>query len=431
MKRGTHKTSPLNFIVIFNDDLGYGDLSCYGNPTIRTPNLDRMAAEGCKFTQFYVAASVCTPSRAALLTGCYPKCVGLHKQVLYPDATTGLHPDEVTIADILKSRGYATGCIGKWHLGHHEKFLPTRQGFDHFFGIPYSNDMSAKEQKKLEAQSLPHVPDYQFTLPVMNSEEVIETDPDQSQFTCRFTREAVRFIKNNVNNPFFLYLAHPMPHIPLYASDGFQGRSTRGPYGDVIEELDWSTGELLRTLKELDIDDRTLVIFTSDHGPWAEYKTLGGSAGPLRGSKGTTFEGGMRVPCIMRWPGTIPAGKICTELVTSMDLLPTIASLSQASPPENRVIDGKNITALLQHPETAKSPHDTMVYYNTDGMLEAIRQGKWKLFLKGPALYDLHADISEQWDLSEKHADIVKDLTQLAKDFEAAMDKDLRPAGKL
>lgn len=412
-----------NFVVIFLDDVGYGDLSSFGNPTIRTPNLDRMAAEGTKFTQFYVASPVCTPSRAALMTGCYPKRVGLHEGVLFPHSNTGMHPDEITIADMLKNKNYATACIGKWHLGHHPKFLPTRQGFDYFYGIPYSNDMSEKEQKLMGNF------DYHYKLPLYRNEEIVEVEPDQTYFTRQFTEEAVSFIRKNKQEPFFLYLAHPMAHIPLYASPEFQGKSTREKYGDTLEEIDWSVGQILGTLKSLDLEKNTLVIFTSDNGPWLQFKTDGGSAGPLRGGKGTTFEGGMREPCIMRWPGVIPSGKICTEIVTTMDILPTFAHLAGIDAPSDRIIDGKNILSLLKEPETAKSPHHYFFYYAKKGGLEAVREGKWKYNIKNGTLYNLHADISEKWDVAEQHPDIVKRLKNVMLDFDAKMDREKRPVG--
>ena len=298
-----------NFIIIFTDDQGYGDLGCYGNPTINTPNLDKMASEGCKLTQFYGGSSVCTPSRAALMTGCYPKRVGPHKGVLFQHSSTGLNPSEETIPEILKQKNYATGMIGKWHLGHHKKFLPVNQGFDYYYGYPYSNDMSAKEQMKMQNKKR------KGRLPLMRNTEVLEWDPEQSKTTKSFTKEAINFIKKSKDNPFFLYFAHPQPHIPLYRSKGFEYVSTRGTYGDVIQEIDWSVGEILKTLKEEGIDDNTMVIFTSDNGPWKKFKTHGGSSGPLREGKGTTYEGGQREPFIVRWPGKVPAPVQAVQLV--------------------------------------------------------------------------------------------------------------------
>ena len=279
-----------NVIIIFADDLGYGDLGCYGNPTIRTPNLDLMAQEGMKFTQFYVPSPVCSPSRSALLTGCYPKRVSLHKHVLFPNYDYGINKDEVLLSEMLKKKGYKTAIYGKWHLGHQKEFLPLQHGFDEYYGIPFSNDMSRKEQ--VEAGNL----EYKYFLPLISGNDTIELDPDQSQFTRDFTLKAVDFIKSNSKNNFFVYLPHPMPHIPIYASDAFQN-SKRGDYGNTIEEIDWSVGKILKVLKDEGISNNTLVIFTSDNGPWLKYKTRGGSAGPLRDGKGTTWEGGMREPC--------------------------------------------------------------------------------------------------------------------------------------
>ncbi len=422
---GVSDKNPPNIIIIFPDDMGYGDIGCFGNPVIRTPNLDKMASEGTKFTQFYVAASVCTPSRAALLTGCYPKRVGLHKKVLYPHTETGLHPDETTLAEILKKRGYSTACVGKWHLGHHKKFLPGRQGFDHFYGIPYSNDMSEKEQKLLGNNNYP------YKLPLMKNEEVLEVEPDQSRFTREFTEDAVKFINRNKNNPFFLYLAHPMPHIPIYASEDFKDKSIRGKYGDTIEEIDWSVGEVRKALESNDISNNTLVIFTSDNGPWLRFKANGGSAGPFRGGKATTFEGGMRVPCIMAWPGIIPAGEVCTGLTTAMDIYPTVASITGSRIPGDTKIDGKNINQLLENPKTGRSPNDTFYYYSNLGELEAVRKGKWKYNIKHNSLYDLNTDIGEKRNISDKHPDLVYELKSKMLKFDEQLEKEARPAGTL
>ncbi len=337
------KTSLPNIIIIFTDDQGYGDLASYGNAEMNTPNTDRMAAEGMRFTDFYVAAGVCTPSRAALLTGCYPKRISLAYRVIFPYSTTGLNPKEITIADMLREQGYATGIFGKWHLGHHLPFLPTRQGFDYYFGIPYSNDMAHLNYQ--------HADDFLVgTLPLFRNEEVIETDPDQRYLTRRFTEEAINFITSHRDEPFFVYLPHVMPHLPIASSHHFEGQSEYGLYGDVIEELDWSVGQILNHLEILGLDDNTLVIFTSDNGAqqwegeggwvWTPDRigrpTRGdvtyphGSNGPLRGAKNSTWEGGMRVPFIIRWPGKIPAGSVSGELVTAMDILPTIARLTGA-----------------------------------------------------------------------------------------------------
>jgi len=404
---GSEPLEKPNFIVIFTDDQGYQDVGCFGAVGFETPNLDRMAAEGAKFTDFYAAAPICSPSRAALLTGCYPPRVSIPR-VLFPGDKIGLNLSEITIAEVLKSRGYATCCVGKWHLGDVPKFLPTRQGFDYYFGLPYSNDM--KPPKSLCPG-----------LPLIEGEEPIEFDPDQNLLTKRYTEKAIEFIRKNKDRPFFVYLAHTMPHIPLGVSEEFRGKSERGLYGDVIMELDWSVGQILKTLKELGLDERTLVIFTSDNGPWLSKGKNGGSAKPLRDGKFSTYEGGMREPCIMRWPGRIPAGMVCSEIATTMDFLPTLARLAGAELPKDRIIDGKDIYALMTKPG-AKTPYEAFFYY-FENQLEAVRSGKWKLILEHKrgkrtfalALYDLEKDISEQNDVSDKHPEVVRRLTKLAE----------------
>jgi arylsulfatase len=413
-----------NFVIIFTDDQGYADVGCFGAKGFETPNLDRMAAEGAKFTDFYSAAPVCTPARAALLTGCYSMRVSIPR-VLFPRDNIGLNPDEITIADILKTRGYATCCIGKWHLGHLPEFLPTRQGFDYYFGIPYSNDMNP--------------------VVLVEGEQTIERKPDQSQLTRRYTEKAIQFIAKNRDRPFFLYLPHTMPHIPLYASDRFKGRSKQGLYGDVIMELDWSVGQILNTLAVLGLDERTLVIFTSDNGPWLSKGAHGGSAKPLRDGKFATYEGGMREPCIMRWPGKIPAGSTCSEIATTMDFLPTFAKLAGARVPADRIIDGKDISALMTNPK-AKTPYKALFYY-FETQLGAVRCGKWKLILERKrgkktipaALYNLKRDIAEQNDVSAQHPAIVQRLSALADKIRedigdsvtGVTGKNVRPAGRV
>ncbi len=412
---------PPNFVIIFTDDQGYGDIGVYGATGFRTPNLDRMASEGVRFTDFYVAAPVCTPSRAALLTGSHPVRVGLGHRVLFPYSDTGLHSDEITIAEILKERGYATGSIGKWHLGHHRKFLPTRQGFDDYFGIPYSNDMGNHNYRREKMISPP--------LPILRNEARIEQHPDQAQLTRRYTGEAVRFIRDHKDEPFFLYLPHSMPHRPLAASARFEGRSALCLYGDVIEEIDWSVGEVLEALREAGIDEHTLVIFTTDNGatiqPWPRRGYRSGSNGPLRGGKNTTWEGGMRVPCIMRWPGKIPAGRVQTELATAMDFLPTAANLAGAAMPTDRVLDGKDIWPLMSMQAGAETPHEAFSFYR-DERLQAVRGGPWKLHVyrpqwgegasnRQPMLFNLDDDIGERHDLAASHARIVERLLGLAE----------------
>jgi len=387
-----HADRPPNFIVILCDDLGYQDVGCFGSPLISTPNADRMATEGMRFTDFYAAAPVCTPTRAALMTGCYPVRVGLPSVINYR-STVGINSEEITIAELLKTRGYATACIGKWHLGWQRQFLPTRHGFDCYYGIPYSNDMSYED----------------FPVPLMRNEEIIEQPAVQETLTERYTEEAVKFITKHKDEPFFLYLPHTFPHVPLHASDRFKGKSKRGLYGDVVECIDWSTGQILDALKRLGLDGNTLVVFTSDNGPWTVKAEIGGCALPLRSGKGTTWEGGMRVPCIMRWPGHIPAGTACSETSSVMDFYPTLAKLTGAKVPADRIIDGRNISPLMAGENGAKSPHEAFFYYRAEE-LQAVRSGGWKLVLPHrdrltkqdvpQALYDLHADIGETTDVS-------------------------------
>ncbi len=357
-------TNKPNFVVLFADDLGYGDLSSFGNPTLMTPNLDRMAREGVKLTSFYVAAPSCTPSRAALLTGRYPMRSGLYR-VLFPEDPAGIPESEVTLGEALQSEGYRTMAIGKWHLGHKEKkFLPTSNGFDQYYGLLYSNDM---------------IPPYVQTktpLELYRNEEPIEEPVDQSTLTERYATEAVHFIRQSREDPFFIYLAYTMPHVPLFASEEFSGKSRRGLYGDVVETIDWSVGYILEALEQEGLDDNTLVMFTSDNGPWLSKKTHGGTAGLLREGKGTTYEGGMRVPFVARWPGSIPEGLVSAEVATSMDIYPTLLALAGASIPANRTLDGKNFLPVLQG--TGVSPHEAFFYYRGP-VLEAIRQGRWKL----------------------------------------------------
>ncbi|TKG90431.1 arylsulfatase [Puteibacter caeruleilacunae] len=418
------KNKKPNFVIIYTDDLGYGDLSCYGNPTIRTPHLDQMASEGIKFTQFYVAAPVCTPSRAALMTGSYPKRVGLHEHVLFPRSKKGLNPKEQTIATLLKEQGYTTGCVGKWHLGHQKKFLPVSHGFDMFFGMPFSNDMSRKEQYLLGSKK-----DYGYSLPVISQADTLELDPDQSYLTKRLTEKSVEFIHQNKKEPFFLYFAQPMPHIPIYASDDFQGKSKRGKYGDTIEEIDWSVGQILQALKDAKVAENTLVLFSSDNGPWKVYKTEGGSAGPLRGAKGTTWEGGMREPFIAWWPGTIKPQQLCTEVVTNMDILPTFCKLANAQLPKEK-IDGQDISDLFFNPRKTLEERP-FYYYTKQGKISAVRKGAWKLILQkeGAELYNIEEDISEDYNLAKKHPEKVKQLKTMLEKFDQQMDKEKRQAG--
>jgi len=435
-----------NVVLIFTDDQGYQDVGCFGSPLIETPNLDRMADEGMKFTDFYVGAPVCSASRAALMTGCYCARVSL-TGVLFPRNNTGLNPDEVTIAEVLKGRGYTTKCIGKWHLGHLPEFLPTAQGFDSYFGIPYSNDMTIDPNMQLaedvvlrEGMTRERIKSEKPRgnwVPLMRNEQVVEYPCDQSTLTKRYTEEAVRFIRESKDGPFFLYLPHTMPHVPLFASDDFRGKSDRGLCGDVIEEIDWSVGQVLAALKETGVDEKTLVIFTSDNGPWLSKGEHGGCALPLRDGKFTTYEGGMRLPCIMRLPGKIPAGKTCSEVAATIDLLPTLAALAGAELPEGRTIDGKDIWPLMSGQPGAKSPHAAYFYRGN-----AVREGKWKLHVRAnstvkdqpagpcPQLYDLSADVGETTNLAEKHPEIVARLTGLIEEHRGEIAENKRPIGR-
>ncbi|HEY4260251.1 MAG TPA: sulfatase [Schlesneria sp.] len=438
---------PPNVVIIYADDLGYADLECFGSPSADTPHLNRMAAQGRKFTSFYVAQAVCSASRAALLTGCYPNRIGI-QGALGPAAANGINSDETTIAELLKGRGYATAIYGKWHLGHHPQFLPTRHGFDEYFGLPYSNDMWPKHPTA-------KFPD----LPLIEGEKTIELNPDQSKLTTWYTERAIKFIEANKQRPFFLYVPHAMPHVPLFVSEKHAGKSERGLYGDVIREIDWSVGQILQTLTKLSLDENTLVIFTSDNGPWLSYGSHGGSARPFREGKGTAWEGGVRVPCVMRWPGKIQANTECSELAATIDVLPTIAKLVGAELPA-RKIDGLDISSLLLT-DSAKTPHEVYWYYWGEG-LHAIRSGKWKLHfphnyvhvdlpgengLPGKlsqsktelALYDLDNDIGELDNVSAQNPEVVAKLTAFAEvardDLGDALTKragkNLRPAGRL
>lgn len=441
-----------NIILIFADDQGYQDMSCFGHPKIKTPNMDRLAREGRKFTSFYSVNPVCSASRAGLLTGCYPPRVGI-LGVLFPNDTTGLNPGEITIADLLKEQGYATACIGKWHLGHLPEFLPTAQGFDSYFGIPYSNDMGYDPKMATAAdlvlregttrQDLANATRRKPLAPLMRNIEVVEVPSDQHTLTKRYTEEAIEFITANKEGPFFLYLPHTMPHIPLFVTDRFKGTSAGGLYGDVIEEMDWSVGELLRTVQDLGIDENTLIVYTSDNGPWLSVGERGGSALPLRGGKFTTYEGGVREPTLMRWPGRIPAGTVCNEIASTIDLLPTFARLAGTEPPSDRVIDGKDIWPLVSGAEGAASPHEAFLYYRGKTP-EAVRVGKWK-FRKGPydlaskkagrkgtetALFDLEEDMSEKHNLIEEHPEVAKRLQDLMARFDEDLKENSRPAGQ-
>jgi arylsulfatase A-like enzyme len=446
-----------NFVVVYADDLGYGDLGCYGakHPT---PNLDRMAAEGRRFTSFYVAQAVCSASRAALLTGCYPNRIGI-QGALGPADRHGIHDDERTIAEVLKPRGYACGVFGKWHLGHHPQFLPLRHGFDEYLGLPYSNDMWP--QHPTAGARFPN-------LPLIDGDRVVNANvsaEDQATLTRKYTERAVAFIERHKDEPFFLYVPHSMPHVPIFAGDDYRGKSGHGLYADVIQEIDGSVGQILEALKKHGLDERTLMMFTSDNGPWLSYGNHGGSAGPLREGKGTTWEGGMRVPCIVRWPGHVPRGTVSSEIAATIDVLPTLAKLAGvdvagSDEVKQRPIDGVEITQLLLSDES-KSPHDAyFIYWGKE--LQAIRSGRWKLHFPHAyqalkqagadgkpglyekrttdlALYDLESDIGETKDVAGEHPEEVERLKKLADRAReelgdtatGAVGKGVRPAGKL
>ncbi|WP_417392961.1 sulfatase [Gimesia sp.] len=418
-----------NVIVIYADDLGYGDLACFGHPTIKTPGLDRMAAEGMKFTQFYSAAPVCTPSRAALLTGRYPIRSGMcsdKRRVLFPNSGGGIPASEVTLAEALKATGYQTACVGKWHLGHLPPFLPTGNGFDSYLGIPYSNDMDRVADRKL-GRSIFLKPEVKYwNVPLMRDTKVIEQPADQTTITKRYTEETIRLIRQNKQQPFFIYLAHSMPHVPLFRSQEFQDKSRRGLYGDVIEEIDWSVGQILEELKSQGLDQNTIVWFSSDNGPWLIFDQQGGSAGLLRDGKGSTWEGGMREPTLAWWPGHIPAGSVSQELGSTMDIYTTSIKLAGGTVPTDRVVDGVDLTSVLL--EEGNSPRDEMVYYRGTKLM-AIRKGPWKAhFITKPAygrepfqehdppvLYHLEHDPSEKYDVAKDHPDVIKTLKAAAE----------------
>jgi arylsulfatase A len=412
-----------NVLVILCDNLGYGDVGCFGSTRNRTPHLDRMAAEGMRLTSFYVTSGVCTPSRASLMTGCYPRRVGLHVSssgapVLRAVDRKGLAPQEITVAEVLHKAGYATACIGKWHLGDQPPFLPTRQGFDEYFGIPYSDDMTARVVNGVVWPELP----------LMRGEKVVEAPADRDTLTRRYTEETIRFITAHRDRPWFVYLPQAMPGSTNrpFASAAFRGRSSNGAYGDAVEELDWSTGEILAALRRLGLDRRTLVVWTSDNGAVDRQH---GSNRPLSGWGYTTMEGAMRVPCIVRWPGHVPAGATCAELCTTMDLLPTLARLAGTAPPTDRILDGKDIGPLLTAVPGARSPHEAFYYYYLE-QLQAVRSGRWKLHLPLPAkwqnfrgitkpsqaeLYDVESDLGETRNVAAAHPDVVARLLALAE----------------
>ena len=431
-----------NVIIIFTDDQGYQDVGCFGSPDIETPNLDQMAKEGAKLTDFYAAQAVCSASRAALLTGCYPNRVGIHG-ALMPNYPGGLGLSETTIAEMLKAIGYRTAIYGKWHLGDSPQYMPNNHGFDDYFGIPYSNDMwpfHPEQGTKFDFGPLP----------LYDNENIIDTLEDQSMLTTQITERSVKFIETNKDTPFFLYVAHPQPHVPLFVSDKFKGKSKRGLYGDVIMEIDWSVGQILNALKANNIDGETLVIFTSDNGPWLSYGTHSGSALPLREGKGTAWEGGQREPCIIRYPGKIPAGQIVETPVMTIDVLPTIAALTGSGLPEKK-IDGKNVWPVITG-TSAKSPHEAYFYYYKKNELHGVRYGDWKLYfphsyrtLNGRdggegglpvaydqntvseiELYNLRTDIGETINVAAENPEIVEKIKKIADRMRMELGDKLR-----
>ena len=442
-----------NIVIIFTDDQGYADVGCFGAEGYETPNLDKMASEGMRFTDFYVAQAVCGASRAALLTGCYPNRISM-LGAPGPKSKHGINPDEILIPEMLKNKGYSTGMFGKWHLGHHKKSLPIHHGFDEYYGLPYSNDMWPHHPgvrhlpMKERLKKWPH-------LPLIEGDQIIDdevTPEEQKSLTTDYTIKAVNFIKKNKDNPFFLYLAHSMPHVPLFVKDKNKGITKKGLYADIMWEIDWSVGEIIKSLKDNGIDENTLVIFTTDNGPWLSYGNHAGSAKPLREGKGTAWEGGVRVPCIMRWPKKIPSEKICSTPAMTIDILPTIAELTGSDLP-NHSIDGKSIFSLMNGNPQAKSPHEAYFFY-WGANLHAIRKGNWSLHLPhsyrslkdqpgkdgipskyiqkstGIALFDLKNDIGQKEDLSEIHPNIVERLKNLGEKHIEYVKKNKRNAAR-
>ena len=440
-----------NIVLIFTDDQGYGDLGSFGSTTIRTPHLDRLAREGRKFTSFMSASSVCTPSRAALLTGSYPKRVGLHKGVLFPTSPTGLNPAEHTIADHLKQQGYATAAFGKWHLGHHPEVLPTANGFDAYFGIPYSNDMNHPDNQG-KPKSGPVGMDElwldpastltKWKTPLMENERIVELPVDQRTITRRCTDRAIDFIEKNQKRPFFVYLPYSMPHIPLYVPDDVRDPDPTRAYINTIEHLVTEVGRIFDRLRDLNLAANTYVIFTTDNGPWLTFKHHGGSAGPLRDGKMSTFEGCQRVPCIIWAPGRIPANSVCESLASTIDLLPTIAALTGTPLPANRPVDGLDISGLLTG--TVKSVRNDFLYYSRDGTLEGLREGDWKFLEPRPAaankakaalkpevmLFNLASDLGETRNLAAEKPELVERLRRRMVELDAAIGTEARPVWK-
>jgi len=435
----TQDRSP-NIVVIFIDDMGYGDIGPFGAKGYETPHLDRMAREGMKFTDFVVSSAVCSASRAALLTGCYHTRIGI-RGALGPKSTHGINANEVTLAEICKQKGYATAIYGKWHLGHHPKFLPLAHGFDEYFGLPYSNDMWPYHPNVLHLKMEDRLKRWPH-LPLSEGDKVINpqvTGKDQEQLTTQYTERAVDFINRNKENPFFLYVPHSMVHVPLFVSEKFKGKSKAGLFGDVVMEVDWSVGQILNAIRNNKLEKNTLVIFTSDNGPWLSYGDHAGTAGPLREGKGTEFEGGIREPTVMWWPETIPAGTACNELASTIDILPTVASLIEAELPKHK-IDGKVITPLMLGEEGATSPHEAFYCYYAGGQLQAVRDRRFKLHFPhtyrtlagrkggtggipvgysqgkiGLELFDLKNDVGESTNVGDNFPEVVARLKRAAE----------------
>lgn len=426
-----------NFIVIFTDDQGYGDLGCFGHPTIRTPNIDKMAVEGQKWTNFYVAANVCTPSRFGLLTGRLPVRAGMEgpdsRRVLFPDSEGGIPEKELTIAELLKSKNYSTACIGKWHLGHLPQFSPNANGFDHYYGIPYSNDMDKNPAYSYDRAQKSNPDIRAFNVPLMRDGQELERPAEQSTITKRYTDESVKFIKSHKTKPFFLYLAHSMPHIPLFNSKEFAGKSDRGLYGDIIEEIDWSVGQLFKTLRAEGLDKNTYVVFTTDNGPWLTFGENGGSAGLLYGGKGTSYEGGQRVPCVI-WGNGVEPGVI-TKMGSTLDLLPTICYLAGIAVPKDRTMDGYNLTPVLRGETT--TPREVMYFYHATELF-AVRQGAYKLYFQSnnpagyppkiekldkPKLYNVLTDPSERFNIAEDNPMLVEQLRKTGQAHLATVEQ--------
>ena len=424
-----------NFIVIFCDDLGYGDLSNFGHPTIRTPNLDRMAEEGQRWTNFYAAASVCTPSRASLLTGRLAVRNGMmspKQRVLFPDSPGGIPESELTLAEMLSSKGYATGCVGKWHLGHLPKYLPTNNGFDFYFGIPYSNDMNEVKDGPTKELLAGAQIEY-WDVPLLRDQQIVERPADQRTITRRYTEEALQFIQRNQDKPFFLYLAHNLPHVPLFTSKEFLGTSRRGLYGDVVEEIDHGVGQIMKTLTELNIAENTLVVFTSDNGPWLPFGKHGGSAGLLRGGKGATWEGGMREPTLFWWPGSV-GSNVIMEMGSTLDLFATFCKIADVALPNDRVLDSYDLTPVLLG--FGASPRRSMFYYR-ESKLYAVRLGEFKAHFvtkpvytgrkeeetlhNPPLLYDLGEDPGEHHNVAHLYPEVLDQIQELMRQHQAKM----------